>query len=55
MRNEHLFQDKALNWEEVVDVIKLRVPFWAKAKGDFEGYTINDFTHRLNSILEAGD
>ncbi|KAI8537901.1 hypothetical protein RHMOL_Rhmol09G0060000 [Rhododendron molle] len=34
MRNEHLFQNKALNWEEGVDLIKLRIAFWVKSKGD---------------------
>lgn len=53
MRNEHLFQDKSLLWEDIVDLIKLRVAFWVKSNGDFDGYSVNDFLYRLNSILEA--
>ncbi|KAI8567861.1 hypothetical protein RHMOL_Rhmol02G0154600 [Rhododendron molle] len=42
MRNEHIFQNKALNWEEVVDLIKLRIAFWVKSKWDSADFSIND-------------
>ncbi|KAG5531202.1 hypothetical protein RHGRI_025978 [Rhododendron griersonianum] len=53
MRNEHLFQNKALNWKEAVYLIKLRIAFWVKSKGDYTDYSINDFLYKLRSIIQA--
>lgn len=53
MRNEFIFQNKPLNWEELADLIKLRVAFWVKTNWKFGDYSINDFIFRLDSIKEA--
>ncbi|KAG5527474.1 hypothetical protein RHGRI_023356 [Rhododendron griersonianum] len=53
MRNEHLFQNKDLNWEDVVDLIKLRIAFWVKTKWNDGDYSVSDFIFRLSSIIQA--
>lgn len=53
MRNEFIFQNKGLNWEELADLIKLRVAFWVKSKWKHGEYSVNDFIFRLKSIKEA--
>lgn len=53
LRNEHIFQDKDICWEELVDLIKIRVAFWVKSKGNHDGYSVNDFIFNLKSIIEA--
>lgn len=53
MRNEWVFQNKRLNWIELVDLIKVRVALWVKASWESNSYSINDFIYRLDSVLEA--
>ncbi|KAG5562959.1 hypothetical protein RHGRI_005633 [Rhododendron griersonianum] len=53
MRNEHTFQNKVLNWNEVVELIKLRIAFWVKSKWFESDYSITDFIYRLRSIIQA--
>lgn len=43
MRNEWIFQNKQLNWMELVDLFKVRVALWGKSKRDPNTYSTNDF------------
>lgn len=51
--NEFIFQNKELNWKEVVELIKLRVALWVRTKWDPPDYSMNDFIYRLGSIWNA--
>lgn len=53
MRNEWVFQNKELDWVELVDIIKVRIALWVKASWDSNTCTINDFIFRLDSVLDA--
>lgn len=53
LRNEHIFQGKSLNWEELVELIKIRVALWIRPKWEHKEYSINDFIFNLSSILKA--
>lgn len=50
MRNEFIFQDQPLNWDEIIELIKLRVAFWIKNSENTD-YSINDFLFNLRSML----
>lgn len=51
-RNEFLFENKTLDWEEVTELIKVRVAFWVKSSLKID-YSINDFHYRLKSTLQS--
>lgn len=53
MRNEFIFENRDIIWDEVVDLIKLRIALWARAKWEPSDYSLNDFIYRLPSILAS--
>lgn len=52
MRNEFIFQDCPINWEELFELIKIRVAFWIK-NSEFTDYSINDFLFNLRSMIHT--
>lgn len=53
LRNEHIFQGKTIIWEDLVELIKIRIALWVRSKWDHKEYSVNDFIFRFRSILQA--
>lgn len=52
MRNEFLFQNSPLNWDDLLELIKIRIAFWIK-NSENSDYSINDFLFNLRSMIHS--
>lgn len=52
-RNGVIFENEALDWEELLEQIKLTIIFWARIKWGSNTYTTEDFLFGLDSIISS--
>lgn len=52
-RNALVFESTAPQWDNITDLIKVRVALWVKSKMGGNNFSIEDFLFRLNSILQS--
>lgn len=49
-RNDLIFNNKASTWEEITELVKIRVALWIKGLNDLRIYSVNDFLGNLDAI-----
>lgn len=52
-RNGFISKNEALDWEELLELIKLKIIFWARTKWGPNSFTSEDFLIRLDSIISS--
>ena len=52
MRNNIIFNNKGASWEELFELIKLRVIFWVKAKYGLNGYSVNQLAIQMRGVVD---
>lgn len=52
-RNKLIFEESQPNWEDIIELMKVRVALWVKTKLGGGDYTVDDFVFKLKSILES--
>ncbi|KAG5527416.1 hypothetical protein RHGRI_028339 [Rhododendron griersonianum] len=52
-RNGALFNNEALDWNDILEMIKLKIVFWARTSWGSNTYTTEDFLFRLDSIIAS--
>lgn len=52
-RNALVFENTTPQWDNITELIKVRVALWVKSKMGGNNFSIEDFLFRLDSILQA--
>ncbi|GFS37612.1 hypothetical protein Acr_00g0053050 [Actinidia rufa] len=50
-RNQKIFDNKPVNWLEIVDLIIARIAFWVSSSKDGRDLSMDDIIYRMNSVI----
>ena len=53
VRNQKVFENKAVVWPEVTELIIARIAFWVSSSKDGRDLTMDDIIFRLSSVVSS--